>query len=89
MKTKTVPAIIMLIGGFITCVIGILNHQDTATFVRNLFIVLIVFYVFGCIIKIILDKNFPLMQEKDTEDTEKTEDTEETEENVELDSDEE
>lgn len=87
MKTKTVPAIIMLTGGFITCVIGIINQQDTTTFVRNLLIVLVIFYIFGCVVKIVLDKNFPEMEETDEEAEVADEETEEKE-NVESDSEE-
>ena len=76
MKRKAIPAIVMLFGGFCSCVIGILNHMDSAAYIKMLFIVLVVFYVLGCVVKIIIDKNFPEMAEKEeaTEDDEKDED---------------
>ena len=58
MKTKQVPAIIMLVAGFITCIISIVQHMEFGDFVKTLFIVLICFYILGGIVKIILDKNF-------------------------------
>lgn len=79
MKRKAIPAIIMLIGGFCSCVIGILNHMDSAAYIKMLFIVLIIFYILGCIVKIIIDKNFPEMSEdeKTAEDGEAEEGEEE------------
>ncbi len=64
MKRKAIPAIVMLFGGFCSCVIGILNHMDSAAYVKMLFIVLVIFYILGCIAKIIIDKNFPEMADK-------------------------
>lgn len=67
MKTKSIPAVIMLLAGFITCIIGIVQHMDTATFIKTLMIVLIIFYILGCVVKIILDKNFKEMEETEEE----------------------
>ncbi len=58
MKTKSIPAFIMLLAGAIACIAGIVSRLDVAGFVRMLLIVLIVFYFLGCIVKIILDSNF-------------------------------
>ncbi len=72
MKTKTIPAIIMLLAGFITCLAGISAHMEVTDFMKVLFIVLIIFYIFGCIVKVIVDKNFATMQEEETTDGEET-----------------
>lgn len=81
MKRKAIPAIVMLLGGFCSCVIGILNHMDSAAYIKMLFIVLIIFYILGCIVKIIIDKNFPEMaDEKETEEEGGTEEDAESEE---------
>ncbi len=55
--------------------------MDSAAYIKMLFIVLIVFYIIGCIVKIIIDKNFPEMseEEKTAEDGETEENTEDTE----------
>ena len=81
MKTKSVPSVIMLLAGFVMCIIGIVQHMETMLFIRTLLIVLIVFYIFGCIIKMILDRNFKEMEEEkeNTESDQKTEEMEETE----------
>lgn len=67
MNTKTLPAIIMLLAGFIACLTGINAHMEVADFMKMLFVVLIIFYILGCIAKAIIDKNFVEMQEETTE----------------------
>lgn len=57
MKTKQIPAIVMLIAGFAVCIISFLNNFSFSLFIRTLFWVLIGFYVLGYIIKIVLDIN--------------------------------
>lgn len=85
MKTKQVPVIIMLVAGLITCILGFTMQMETAQFVRTLVIILISFYILGCIAKLVLDKNFK--EEPEEEATEEageesvgegTETTEET-----------
>ena len=49
MKTKQVPAIVMLLAGLLTCVISIVQHMEFGKFVKTLFIVVICFYILGCI----------------------------------------
>lgn len=66
MKTKPIPAIVMLLAGFVTCIMSIYNHLSLKTFTKTLLLVLIIFYLFGIIIKIVLDKNFVVMKEEET-----------------------
>ena len=73
MKTKQVPAIVMLTAGLIVCVISIAQHMEFGEFVTTLFLVLICFYILGCVAKVILDKNFA----EETEETDEAEGTEE------------
>ena len=82
MKTKSVPALIMLLAGAIACIAGIASHLDVAGFVKMLLIVLIVFYLLGCIVKMILDSNFKT-EEQETTDGEAESEQGETEENAE------
>ena len=77
MKTKQVPAIVMLTAGFVTCVISIMQHMEFGRFLKILLLVLICFYILGCVVKVILDKNFAPMQEEE-EEQEQTEEGEET-----------
>ncbi len=58
MKTRQVPVIIMLIAGLVTSIAGVINHMEAAQFLKTLVIVLIVFYILGCVAKVVLDKNF-------------------------------
>ena len=77
MKTKQVPAIVMLTAGFVTCVISIMQHMEFGRFLKILLLVLICFYNLGCVAKVILDKNFAPMQEEEEEQVQ-TEEGEET-----------
>lgn len=58
MKTKQIPAIIMLTAGLVMSIAGVINRMEAVEFLKTLIIVLVVFYVLGCIAKLILDKNF-------------------------------
>lgn len=79
MKTKQIPAVVMLLAGFVTCIVAIFQGIELGKFLKILLLVLIGFYVSGCIIKVILDRNFKDMEESDTEE-EEPEEQEETEE---------
>ena len=48
MKTKGIPAVVMLLAGFVTCIIGIVQHMETDVFIKTLLAVLIIFYLLGC-----------------------------------------
>ena len=63
MNTKPLPAIIMLLAGFVTCVISIVQHFSFGKFVQIEFGVLVGFYVLGCILKIVFEKGYHLMDE--------------------------
>ncbi len=82
MNTKPVPAIVMLLGGAIACIFGMVYHYSVKHFITTLLVVLIIFYVIGCIVKIILDKNFKEMDEA-AEEEEPAEVSEEEKENIE------
>ena len=63
MRTKPIPAIIMLTAGFVTCVVGIVEHFSFGKYVKTLFFVLIGFYLLGCIAKLVIDKGFRVMDD--------------------------
>ena len=63
MKTKGIPAVVLLLPGLVTCIIGIVQHMETDVFIKTLLAVLIIFYVLGCIVKLVRDKNFKEMDE--------------------------
>ena len=68
MKTKQVPIIITLIAGLITCIIGFVMQMETGQFVKIWGIVLISFYILGCVAKLVLDHNFKEETEEATEE---------------------
>lgn len=76
MNTKSIPAIIMLLAGFVACLAGMKGHMEVSDFMKMLLIVLILFYVLGCVIKAIIDKNFVETQEETTDGEESQEDFE-------------
>jgi hypothetical protein len=63
MKTKPIPAIVMLTAGAVCSVVGIVQHQSFGAYVKMLLLVLIGFYILGCIVKLVLDKGFQIMQD--------------------------
>lgn len=66
MKTNGIPAIVMLLAGFVDCLIAIRTHMTLGSFTRQLFLVLLIFYVIGCTVKLILDRNMKAMEEVKT-----------------------
>lgn len=66
MKTNGVPAMVMLLAGFVDCLIAIRTHMTLGNFTRQLFLVLLIFYVIGCTVKLILDRNMKAMEEVKT-----------------------
>ena len=55
MKTKDVPAIVMLLAGVIYSLFGIVNKIPLTEFLMHLLIILLIFWVFGGIIRMMLD----------------------------------
>ena len=75
MKTKDVPAMVMLLAGGVYCLIGIRNQIPLMDFLIYLLIVLMIFWIIGGIVRMVLDK---FMGE--IEDKSKSEEDEETDE---------
>lgn len=73
MKTNGVPAIVMLLAGFTDCIIAIRTHMTLESFTRQLFLVLLIFYVIGCMVKLILDRNIDKMEDVKTVEEELSE----------------
>ncbi len=71
MKTKQIPAVVMLLAGFVTCIVAIFQGMEQGKFLKILLVVLISFYVAGCIVKVILDRNFKEMEEETKNEEEK------------------
>lgn len=47
MNTKSIPACLALLAGFVTCVISFVQHVDTVVFAKRFIIVCIIFFVIG------------------------------------------
>ena len=83
MKTNSVPAVIMLTAGLIDCVISIYYHLPLWKFTWQLLLVLIIFYILGCVVQIILDRNFKDMEDENKKETQEMENAvTDTEENL-------
>lgn len=79
MKTNGIPAIVMLSAGFVDCVLAIYTHMSLWNFTRQLLAVLILFYIIGCVVKVILDRNFKDMEQEQKEDIKEEEQEEDAE----------
>lgn len=67
MKTKLLPALIMLLAGAINCVLALARHLSPLAFTVRLLLVLIIFYVLGTLVQWIVDANFKQMEEQPEE----------------------
>lgn len=65
MNTKYVPAIIMLSAGFVDCIMAIMQHKPLLDFTKELLLVLVIFLVIGCVVKMVIDKTFRVDEEKE------------------------
>jgi Ca2+-dependent lipid-binding protein len=86
MDRRNLPLILMLTAGAVTCIISFVRQYTMLYQLIVLFIVLIIFYILGCIIKSTLDFFERENQKKTSEEgeviekgdgTEKSDDTEE------------
>ena len=77
METKNVPTIIMLAAGFVTSVVMYINRYDLITTLKTVLVVFFAFYLFGVLIKKLLDAFCPLPKEEEEKDEEEGEGNEE------------
>lgn len=68
MKTKPIPAIFMLLAGFIACVFGIYQNYEMERFLKTVLTSMVVFLIIGQIGRIILDINMKKMAQKSAHD---------------------
>ncbi len=74
MKTKDIPAMVMLLAGGVYCLIGIRYQIPLMDFSVQLLVVLLIFWIMGGIVRIVLDKFMGEIEEEvDSEETEETE----------------
>ena len=69
MNTKSIPACLALVGGFVTCIISFMQHVDTVVFAKRFVIVCIIFFVIGTVASVIINMNFNDMAAEEEEDS--------------------
>lgn len=69
MRTRYIPAGIMLLAGVITCLISIVQEKETISSLTTLLIVLIVFYILGLLVKFAVEKILVSFKEKEDKET--------------------
>ena len=67
MKTKQIPAIVMLLGGAVACIVTYINHYDLKDMLTVVIVALLIFLIMGIAIKMILD-SFKLPEEDKVDD---------------------
>ena len=72
MKRNYIPAFIMLLAGFITCIFGLYYRYSAVRLLITLFIVLVCFFVLGCLVKSLVCHFIPEETEEEVEETEET-----------------
>lgn len=58
MNIKSMPAVLALIAGFVTCIICFVQRVDTVVFAKKFIIVCIIFFAIGTVIRIVIQMNF-------------------------------
>ena len=90
MKTRFIPALVTLLAAAILSIINIINKVELKIGLRNLLIVIIVFYIVGQIAKVVIHhsiqqtKEETLIEEATLEDTISKEDSSTTDKTDEL-----
>ncbi len=70
MERKMIPLALMLVAGAICSIVCIVQGYDVFTMLLALFIVLLVFYILGCIIKRVMEAFERENEEKNKEEGE-------------------
>ena len=73
MKTKEIPAMVMLLAGGVYCLLGIYYQIPLMEFSVQLLIVLLIFWIFGGIVRMFLDKYMGEIEDKTEENEEENE----------------
>lgn len=64
MNTKSLPACLALVAGFVTCVISFAQHVDTVVFAKRFIIVCLIFFIIGTVASVVITMNFKEMEEE-------------------------
>lgn len=79
MKTKDIPAIVMLLAGGLYCLLGIYYQIPLMDFSVQLLLVLLIFWMIGGILKMVLDYFMEKFNPKTEEEADSEEESEENE----------
>lgn len=78
MRTRYIPAGVMLLAGAVTCIISIVQKQEVVAALKTLLIVLILFYIIGFIAKFFIEKILKDFTGKETQNAEENLDGEDS-----------
>ena len=57
-RAKNIAPLIMLCAGAVTALLGLIYKLPFGDFLRNLAIALVVFYILGCVVQEVVERNF-------------------------------
>lgn len=83
MKKKYIPAVITLTAGLLDCLLSIGKGMTNTEYVRQLLIVLVVFFILGLVVRTLVEKGLGVLSDKKEEVSKETNDKE-IKENVEM-----
>ena len=72
MNTKSLPAVIALAAGFVTCIMSFVQGVDTVVFAKRFILVCLIFYVIGTVASVIIQMNFKSMKDDGDKTSEET-----------------
>lgn len=64
MKTKKIPALVMLIGGSVACIVAYINHYSLEDMLVALVIALLIFFCLGLLVEFLFEK-FEIAKEEE------------------------
>lgn len=67
MNTKKIPAVISLLAGLVSLIVTYVSKAELVEVLTTLFIVLLSFYILGCLVRAVFDK-FVVEEEVSEED---------------------
>ena len=65
MKKRFIPAIITLTAGLIDCLLTVGRGMTNVEFVRQLLIVLVIFFILGLLVRFLVEKGLQLLEVKE------------------------
>ena len=65
MKKRFIPAIITLTAGLIDCLLTVGRGMTNVEFVRQLLIVLVIFFILGLLVRFLVEKGLQVLEDKE------------------------